>query len=272
MRSEHGTAKPGVLSEPGTVTVRKGSAVRTFIGTGEWFLAPRGGVLIRHPGPGGGSPLFVFKVERYGNETIRVTPDGGVCIKLPAPLAHLATARHSRYVLAAWVAFTHGGNEWADRIEDSRAVAYHIHLAVARGRWSLTASWQKPVTKTLPLEAARAAGMIGVDTNADHFAAYLLDAHGNPVGNPHRFLYGLTGPAGHRDAQVRHAITQLLHWANGCGVKAIGLENLDFAAEKAREKHGRKKRFRQLISGIPTGKLKARLVSMDAEQDLTPTH
>ena len=47
------------------------------------------------------------------------------------------------------------------------------------------------------------------------------------------------------------------------------LENLDFTAEKTREKHGRKKRFRQLISGIPTGKLKARLVSMAAEHGLS---
>ncbi|GAA2904000.1 hypothetical protein GCM10011428_17450 [Streptomyces violaceus] len=37
--------------------------------------------------------------KRFGNETIRVTPDGEVSIKLPAPLAHLANARHGRYVL-----------------------------------------------------------------------------------------------------------------------------------------------------------------------------
>lgn len=36
----------------------------------------------------------------------------------------------------------------------------------------------------------------------------------------------------------------------------------DFQAEKTREKHGRKKRFRQLISGMPTGRLRARLTSM----------
>jgi hypothetical protein len=40
------------------------------------------------------------------------------------------------------------------------------------------------------------------------------------------------------------------------------MEDLDFTAEKTREKHGRKKRFRQLISGMPTGKLRARLTSM----------
>ncbi|MFE2092237.1 IS200/IS605 family accessory protein TnpB-related protein [Streptomyces sp. NPDC059460] len=205
--------------------------------------------------------------KRFGNETIRVTPDGEVSIRLPAPLAHLANARHGRYTLTG-IAFAHRGAEWADRITAHRAVAYRIHLDTGRGRWYLTASWQRPAVRTVPLETARARGMIGVDTNADHFAAYRLDVHGNPVGGPHRFPYDLTGTAGHRDAQIRHALTRLINWAKSAAVAAIGIENLDFTAEKTREKHGRRKRFRQLLSGIPTGKLKARLVSMAAEQGL----
>ncbi|MEV0490853.1 IS200/IS605 family accessory protein TnpB-related protein [Streptomyces atratus] len=206
--------------------------------------------------------------KRFGNETIRVTPDGEVSIKLPAPLAYLANARHGRYILTARIAFAHRGTEWADRITANRAAAYRIHLDVDRGRWYLTASWQRPVIQTIPLATARARGMIGVDTNADHFAAYRLDRHGNPVGGPHRFPYDLSGTAGHRDAQLRHALTRLINWAVRVGVAAIGIEDLDFTTEKTREKHGRQKRFRQLISGIPTGKLKARLVSMAAEQGL----
>jgi IS605 OrfB family transposase len=207
--------------------------------------------------------------KRFGNETIRVTPEGEVSIKLPAPLADLANARHGRYVFAAKIAFKHRGDEWADRVHGNRAVAYRIHYDVQRRRWYLTASWQRPVVQTIPLETARAKGMTGVDTNADHFAAYQLDRHGNPVGDPKRFHYDLTGTADHRDAQIRHAITQVLHWAKRAGVAAIAIEDLDFQAEKTREKHGRKKRFRQLISGIPTGKLKARIVSMAAGMDLS---
>ncbi|MFE7240036.1 IS200/IS605 family accessory protein TnpB-related protein [Streptomyces sp. NPDC057580] len=206
--------------------------------------------------------------KRFGNETIRVTPDGEVSIKLPAPLAHLANAGHGRYVLTSRISFAHQGAEWADRITANRAVAYRIHLDTKRGRWYLTASWQRPVVKTIPLEAARARGMIGVDSNADHFAACRLDRHGNPVGGPRRFFYDLSGTAGHRDAQIRHALTRLINWAKRVGVAAIGIEDLDFTTEKTREKHGRRKRFRQLISGIPTGRLKARLVSMAAEQGL----
>ncbi|MET7729644.1 IS200/IS605 family accessory protein TnpB-related protein [Streptomyces mirabilis] len=206
--------------------------------------------------------------KRFGNETIRVTPDGEVSIKLPAPLAHLADSKHGRYVFSCKVAFTHRGAEWRDRITGNRAVAYRIHLDVARGRWYLTASWTRPVVQTIPLATARAEGMVGVDTNADHFAAYRLDPYGNPMGDPRRFHYDLSGPADHRDAQIRHALTQLLHWTKHTGAKAIAIENLDFAAEKTREKHGRRKRFRQLISGMPTGKLKARIVSMAADHGI----
>ncbi|WP_330288365.1 transposase [Streptomyces sp. NBC_00576] len=200
--------------------------------------------------------------KRYGNETIRISPDGEVSIKLPAPLAQLANAPHGRYVLACAVRFAHRGGEWADRVAANRAVAYRIHLDTGRDRWYLTASWQIPVAQTVPLEAALAQGVIGVDMNADHLAAWNLDIHGNPTGSPRRFSYDLTGTAEHRDAQVRHALTRLLHWAHTCGVKAVAVEDLDFAAEKTREKHGCRKRFRQLISGMPIGKLRARLSSM----------
>ncbi|MGW0580258.1 IS200/IS605 family accessory protein TnpB-related protein [Streptomyces sp. NPDC002920] len=200
--------------------------------------------------------------KRYGNETIRVSPDGVVSLKLPAPLAHLANAPHGRWVLASRVVFAHRGGEWADRVAANRAVAYRIHYDTGRERWYLTASWQRPPTPTLPIAAVLAHGVIGVDMNADHLAAWHLDSHGNPTGSPRRFSYDLTGTAQHRDAQVRHALTRLLHWAQTCGVKAIAVEDLDFGTEKTREKHGRRKRFRQLISGMPTGKLRARLASM----------
>ena len=200
--------------------------------------------------------------KRFGNETIRITPGGEVSVRLPAPLAGLANAKHGRYVLAAKARFPHRGQKWADRVEANRAVAYRIHYDTGRGRWYVDASWQIPPTRTIPLEAALVDGVIGVDTNADHLAAWRLDTHGNPMGRPRRFFFDLSRGAQHRDAQVRHALTRLLNWARTCGVKAIAVEDLDFQAEKTREKHGRNRRFRQLISGMPTGKLRARLTSM----------
>ncbi|MDX3231126.1 transposase [Streptomyces sp. ME19-01-6] len=199
-----------------------------------------------------------------GNETIRITPDGEVSIKLPAPLAALANAPHGRYVLACQVRFGHRGEQWADRVAAHRAVAYRIHYDTNRRRWYLTCSWQIPPVETVSLEAVRVGGLVGVDMNADHLAAWRLDAHGNPVGNPRRFGYDLTGSAPHRDAQVRHALIRLLHWAQRHHL-TIAVEDLDFQAEKTREKHGQRKRFRKLISGMPVSKLRARLVSMAAE-------
>jgi IS605 OrfB family transposase len=108
-----------------------------------------------------------------------------------------------------------------------------------------------------------------VDLNADHMASWRLDAQGNPNGPPRRFLYALTGTAEHRDAQIRHAITRLLHWANREGVTAIAVENLDFAKSKTREKHGGRKAFRHLISGFPTAILRDRLAAMAAEAGIT---
>lgn len=207
--------------------------------------------------------------KRYGNETIRVTPGGRISLKLPAPLAHLANDRNGRYVLTAAVRFQHRGQEWADRIEQDRAVAYRIHFDPERGRWYFTASWQRPTVRAIPLESVRARGMVGVDTNADHLAAYRLDRHGNPLGEPRRFFFDLSGNARHRDAQVRHALTRLLHWAKRCGSTAIAVENLDLEGKKGREHHGRRRWLRQLISGMPTARLRNRLIAMACELGLT---
>jgi IS605 OrfB family transposase len=206
--------------------------------------------------------------KRFGNETIRITDTGQLSIKLPAALAHLANAPHGRYLLDARVGFKHRGQEWLDRITANRAVAYRIHHDLVRGRWYVTASWQRAAVPVLPLKAALARGVVAVDMNDDHLAAWHLDAHGNPVGEPHRFFYGLTGSTARRDAQIRHALIRLLHYAQRCHVAAIAVEDLDFTDNTSREKHGRNKRFRRLISRSPTARLKARLVSMAAEQNL----
>ncbi|MCK9868642.1 transposase [Nocardiopsis dassonvillei] len=204
--------------------------------------------------------------KRYGNETIRITPDGQVSIRLPAPLAHLANAPRGRYVLSGRVAFSHRSTEWADRVEADGAVAYRLHLDTGRGpgrgQWYVTASWTPAPVPQVPWEAALAHGVVGVDANADHLAAWRLDTRGNPIGNPRRFAFELSGKSQHRDAQVRHALSRLLRWATAQGVRAIAVEDLDFSAEKSREKHGRRKKFRQLISGFPTARLRSRLVSM----------
>jgi IS605 OrfB family transposase len=132
----------------------------------------------------------------------------------------------------------------------------------------VTASWQRSPAPVLPLAAALARGVVGVDKNDDHLAAWRLDVHGNPAGEPRRFCYDLSGSAARRDAQIRHAPTRLLHHTRATGAVAVAIEDLDFTDGRCREKHGRSKRFRRLISRFPTAKLKARLVAMATEHDL----
>jgi len=203
--------------------------------------------------------------KKYGNETIRVSVDGEVSIRLPAPLADVANAPHSRYVLTGRVRFAHRGDEWAGRVAANHAVAYRIHHDPTTGRWYLDASWQRKPIPAVPLTALRAGQVVGVDMNADHLAAWRLDRRGNPIGAPRTFGYDMSGSADHRDAQLRHALTRLLRWAKHCGVKAIAVEDLHFTDSKTRERHGRRRRFRHIISGMPTAKLRARLLAMSTD-------
>lgn len=203
--------------------------------------------------------------KKYGNETIRITACGQVSIRLPAPLSHFANAPHHRYILTGEVTFTHRGDEWADRVAANHAVAYRIHHDPGSGRWYVDACWQRKSIPAVPLDAVRSGEMIGVDMNADHLACWRLDPHGNPIGTPRTFGCQLDGAADHRDAQLRHALTRMLHWAQRSGVKAIAVEDLDFTDSTTREKHGRRRRFRQIISGMPTARLRARLLAMASE-------
>ncbi|WP_221320553.1 hypothetical protein [Actinoplanes sp. L3-i22] len=119
----------------------------------------------------------------HGNYTITVTPGGVVSIALPAPLKHLANAGRGRYRLTEPVAFTHRAGQWADRVAADRSVRYDIRFDAVRGRWYLDASWTTPAY-TPGLDALAGGRLLGIDLNADHLAAHVIDAHGNPVGAP----------------------------------------------------------------------------------------
>ena len=74
----------------------------------------------------------------------------------------------------------------------------------------------------------------------------------------------LTGPRARRDAQVRHAITRLIHHTLRHRVDTIVVEDLDFADARTvgRETMGRGqrgKRFRKAVAGIPTAVFRNRL-------------
>ncbi|MFK0158241.1 hypothetical protein ACIQVL_18295 [Streptomyces sp. NPDC090499] len=206
----------------------------------------------------------------YGNYTITVDPScGSVTIVLPEPLRHLSNAPRGRYQLTGTVRFSHRREEWLDRVTAHRAVRYDIACDPASGRWYLDASWSADFT-VLPTPEelkTRSARLLGVDLNADHLAACVLDVHGNPIGDPVTIPLDLTGPTSTRDGRLRAAISDLIELARKHGCVGMAIENLGFADARAtgRESMGKGRRgrhFRHTVAGIPTARFRERLRGM----------
>jgi transposase len=120
---------------------------------------------------------------------------------------------------------------------------------------------------------ARSGTPRGVDLNADHLAACVLDQHGNPIGEPITVPMELTGPTATRDGRLRAAISALIALAREHDCAGIAIENLGFADARAtgRECMGRGRRgktFRRTVAGIPTARFRERLRGMAHHQDL----
>jgi hypothetical protein len=177
-------------------------------------------------------------------------------------------------VLSGTAVFSHRGEEWVARITGGKSMSYTITRKPGRPGRYLTAAWGLPAP-TVPIcgspeDTVYAAGpVVGVDLNDGHLAVRRLDAHGNPTGAPERIDIDLAGSSARRDAQLRHAITRLIHYTRRHGVAAIAVEDLDFADARAtgRETMGRGrrgKRFRRTVAGIPTGVFRRRLSAQAA--------
>ena len=111
--------------------------------------------------------------------------------------------------------------------------------------------------------------MLGVDLNADHLAACVLDGSGNPVGEPVSIEVVTAGLAASHGAMGgcarRSPICSITPSSSNCS--AVVVENLNFADARAtgRETLGRGqrgKRLRRTVAGIPTARFRARLISM----------
>ncbi len=219
------------------------------------------------------------KDKAWGNETIRWHPDQGwLEIKLPAPLAHLANRPHGRYRLSAPVGFSYRGDEVAAQAA-SGPVRYDISHEPARGRWYIDASWTAVPAPAPPLGELRAGPVVAVDVNHGHLAAAVIAPDGNVLGAPATIGLVLAGlSSATRDGHLRAAISALIATAKAQGARALVIEDLDFAAARAegqertgsRPARGRRGRaFRRAIAGIPTGKLRDRLVQMAANAGLS---
>ncbi|WP_125610197.1 hypothetical protein [Specibacter cremeus] len=157
--------------------------------------------------------------KKWGNETIRVDGDGQLTLKVPAPLcAEFGT----RLTLAAPAAFTHRGDQWRDRVSANRCVRYDISHDPDKARWYVDASWGYGGGPAPAVETLQQGRVLGVDVNADHLAVCVLDAAGNPVGEPRSIPLALAGfPAETRDGRLRAAITALLDAARDAGCPAV---------------------------------------------------
>jgi hypothetical protein len=124
------------------------------------------------------------------------------------------------------------------------------------------------------LEELRQHRSLGVDLNADHLAAWVLNPAGNPLGEPHTIPLDLDRqPASTRDGRLRAAVAELLRLAKAHGCRSLTVENLDFADARrtGRETLGRGRRgkaFRRVVAGMPTRQFRDLLVGMAANAGL----
>jgi len=210
--------------------------------------------------------------KHFGNETIRLSPEGVLEVDLPQPLAQMAnitTGGLTRYRFQAEVHFSYRQAEWLAQVRGDRAVAYSISFDPAKDRFYLDASFTPaspaPVPAYQELLLDRATRTLAVDHNHGFLAPALLDRSSNPVGRlPHIPLVTEDLSAATRDGHLRQAITQLLDLAEVSRARCITIEDLGFSEMRStgRERYGSRHWFRKVVSGMPTARFRDRLVAM----------
>jgi hypothetical protein len=118
--------------------------------------------------------------------------EGGLEVKLPEALAHMANRPHNRYRLSCPVNWPYRGGDVAAQATNG-AVRYDITYEPSRDRWYIDASWALH---------AQAVATLAVSP---------LDRYGNPLGPPITVPLELTGlSATARDGHLRAAISDIL--------------------------------------------------------------
>jgi IS605 OrfB family transposase len=158
-------------------------------------------------------------------------------------------------------------------------VRYDVSRDPVRGRWYIDASWTTAPAPTASLDDLRQHPVVAIDVNHGHLAVAVIAPDGNILGVPATLGLDLAGlPSATRDGHLRAAVSALIATAKARGARAIVIEDLDFAEARAegRERAGsrpscgrRGRDFRRAVSGIPTGKLRDRLVQMTANAGLS---
>jgi IS605 OrfB family transposase len=186
-------------------------------------------------------------------------------VSVPAPVrARFGCGSQVR--LTHPVPLHHRWEELEERLHARRAVRLDVDVIAdrrGRGKVMLRIAWVRTPLPPLTLQQARTGALVGVDLNAHHLAAARLDDAGNPIGRPVRIPLELDQlSTSLRDARLRAAITALLGFAEATGARTVAVEELGFTDDTTREKQGRNRRFRRLLSGFPTLAFRTRLVAM----------
>ncbi len=215
--------------------------------------------------------------KQYGNETIRVSPDGTLEMDLPPALAHMAnvtTRGVTRYRFDAKVSFSYRQDDWLSQVEANRAVAYNVMFG-ERGRVYLDASFTAATSPAVPalsdLLADPGLRVLSLDLNNGFLAPAVLDHSGNPIHRlAHIPLLTEDLPATTRDGHLRRALTEALDLAERCGCKLVVVEHLGFSDMRAtgREDFGSRKWFRKIVCGMPTAQVSDRLVPMASRRGI----
>ena len=213
----------------------------------------------------------------FGNETIRVHPDGTVEIDLPEKFSHLANVTKfgtTRYRMEAKAVFSYRTDDWLAQVRANRAIAYEVVLA-AFGRIYLDASFTPAVSSTMAalrdILADPAQRILSLDLNHGFLAPAVLDHSGNLLGRPaHISLVTEDLPATTRDGHLRQAITEVLDMADLYGCHLIAVENLGFHEMRAsgREEQRSSPWFQKVVCGMPTAQFCNRLVAMASRRGI----
>ena len=178
----------------------------------------------------------------HSNTNIRVVDDGSVMVSVPFILREeLGASRSNPWVKVGEVHFHHGQDVIDQAKADGRSITYHIQRVA--GHWKVRAQTSLPEVE----RSSASKRILGVDVNAGHIDAWVVDEFGNPVGSPITIAVKKRGMA--------NSVNILLAWAAQRGVTAVALEDTR-GLQRNSTRGGKRGALNRTISQIPTGQLK----------------
>ena len=181
-------------------------------------------------------------VNRYqSNQVIRLDEEGNLLVNTPVPLrSELEVDARGGWLNIGTVRFNHGQDVIDANRENGRSITYHIQYT--DGHWKLRAQ-----TRLETVVKQKSKRVLGIDLNAGHLDACILDEYGNPVGRPRTVKYSLK--------KINDAVSKTLAWAADRGVTAVIIEDLT-NLQRTTTRGGKRGALNKTISNIPSGQFK----------------